>query len=88
MVFIFFLFGFIVKGLIILPVETAICITGKAHNAFVTTRSAEEFEDCLICNGGATCTLTKSLKNCSLRKPKVVVIQTVHGSTMMNSTYL
>ncbi len=42
----------------------------------------------MICDGGATCTLTKSLENFSLCKPKVVVIQTVHGLTMMNSTHL
>ncbi len=73
---------------IIIPAETAFHITGKIRGAYVTTRSDEELEDCLICDGGATCTLTKSLENCSLCKPKVVVIQTAYGTTMMKSTHL
>jgi hypothetical protein len=32
-----------------IPVETVDFITGKAHSAFVTTRSEEELEDFLIC---------------------------------------
>jgi hypothetical protein len=72
---------------IIIPVETADFITGKAHCAFVTTRSEEELDDSLICDGGSTCTLTKRLENCTLCKPKVVVIQTANESTMMKSTY-
>jgi hypothetical protein len=73
---------------IIIPAETASYITSKICCAYITTRSDEELEDCLICDGGATCTLTKSLENCSLCKPKVVVIQTAHGTTMMNSAHL
>jgi hypothetical protein len=46
------------RKVIIIPVETASYITGKVHGAYVTTRSDEELEDCLICDGGATCTLT------------------------------
>ena len=56
------------RKVIVIPEETANFITGKAHSAFVTTRSEEEMEDALICDGGATCTL----ENCSLCKPKVV----------------
>ena len=48
---------------IIIPEETAFRITGKIRGAYVTTRSDKELEDCLICDGGATCTLTKSLEN-------------------------
>jgi hypothetical protein len=73
---------------IIIPAESASYITGKIRSAYVTTRSDEEWEDCLVCDGGATCTLMKSLENCSLCKPKVVVIQTAHGTTIMNSTHL
>ena len=78
----------ITAKVIIIPAKTASYITGRIRGAYVTTRSDEELEDCLICDGGATCTLTKSLKNCSLCKPKVVVIQTAHGTTIMNSTHL
>jgi hypothetical protein len=73
---------------IIIPLEAAKFNTGKAHCAFVTTRSEEEMEDCLICDGGTTCILTKSLEKCSLCKPKVVVIQTAHESTVINATHL
>ena len=61
---------------------------GHAHSAFVSTRSIEDMED--ECGGGATqaCTLTKSLENCTLRKPKVVEVQTAHGATKMNTTHL
>jgi hypothetical protein len=72
---------------IIIPEETAFRITGKIRGAYVTTRSDKELEDCLICNGGATCTLRKSLGDCFPCKPKVVVIQTAHGTTIMNSTH-
>ena len=73
-----------------LPVETCIFIMGHAHSAFVSTRSIDEMEDALICDGGATssCTLTKSLENCTLCKPKVAEIQTAHGATIMRKTYL
>ncbi len=73
---------------IIIPAETASYITGKIRGAYVTTRSDKDLEDCFICDGGATWTLTEILENCSLCTPKVVVIQTAHGSTMMNSTHL
>jgi hypothetical protein len=70
------------RKVIIVPVETAntVTITGKAHSAFVITRLEEELEKSLILN------LDKEPENCILCKPKVVVIQTAHGSTMMNST--
>ncbi len=78
-------------------------MTGKAQSALVTTKPEEEFEDSLICDGGATWPLTKNLENCSLyklkdlenctlckllHKPKVVINQMAHVSTMMNSTHL
>ncbi len=44
-------------------------------------------EDALICDGGATSTLTKLLENCTLVKQKVVEIQTAHGGTQMNTTH-
>ena len=71
---------------IFIPVETSNFIMGHAQSAFVSTRSIDDMEDALICGGGATCTLTKSLENCTLCKPKVVEIQTAHGATIM-STY-
>ncbi len=37
------------RKVIIVPVETASYITSKVHGAYVTTRSDEELEDCLIC---------------------------------------
>ena len=63
---------------IIIPVETCNFIMGHAHSAFVSTRSIEDMEDSLICDGRATCTLTKTLENCTLCKQKVVEIQTAH----------
>ena len=73
---------------IILPVETCNFIMGHAHSAFVSTRSIDDIEDALICDGGATCTLTKSLENCTQCKQKVVEIQTAHGATIMRTTHL
>ena len=61
---------------------------GRAHNAIVSTRSVADMEDALICDGGATCTLTKTLKNCTLCKPKVVDLQTAQGATLMSTTHL
>ena len=66
---------------IIIPTETANYIMGYAHSTFVSTRSVSDMEDALICDGGATvhsatCTLTKTLENCTQCKPKVVDIQT------------
>ena len=56
--------------LVIVPVETSNFIVGHAHSAFVSTRSIDEMEDSLICERGATCTLTKSLENCTQRWQK------------------
>ena len=61
---------------------------GHAHSAFVSTRSIDNMEYSLICDGGATCTLTKSLENCTQCKQKVVEIQTAHGATIMRTTHL
>jgi hypothetical protein len=57
---------------IIIPTETANYIMGHAHSAFVSTRTKSDMEDPLICDGGATytCTLTKTLENCTQCKPK------------------
>ena len=73
---------------VIFPVETCNFIMGHAHSTFVSTRPIDDMEDTLICDGGATCTLTKSLENCTLCKPKVVEIQTAHGATIMRTTHL
>ena len=51
--------------LITIPAETANFIMGRAHSAFVSTRSVSDMQDALICDGGATCTLTKTLENCT-----------------------
>ena len=51
-------------GDIIIPTETANYNMGHEHSAFVSTRSVLDMEDALICDGGATCTLTKTLENC------------------------
>ncbi len=50
------------RKVIIIPAETAFRITGKIRCAYVTTRSDEELEDSFICDGRASCTLTKSLE--------------------------
>ncbi len=72
---------------IIIPTETANYIMGYAHSAFVSTRTMLDMEDTLRCDGGATCTLTKTLENCTQCKPKVVEIQTAQGATMMSTTH-
>ncbi len=59
----------------------------RSESAFVSTRMLADMEDTLICDGGATSTLTKSLKNCTLVKQKVEEIQTAHGSTKMSTTH-
>ena len=41
----------------------------------------------MICDGGATCILTKTLENCTQCKPKVVDIQTAQGATLMSTTH-
>jgi hypothetical protein len=68
----------------------------RSESAFVSTRILADMEDAfkLICDGGATSTLTvtKSLENsgCTLVKQKVVEIQTAHwhhdGGTQMNTS--
>ncbi len=73
---------------IIIPSETANYIMGRAHGAFVSTRSVADMEDALICHGGATCTSTKTLENCTQCKLKVVDIQAVQGATIMSTTHL
>ena len=37
--------------MIIIQVETCNCIMGHAHSAFVSTRSIDDMEDALICDG-------------------------------------
>ena len=60
----------------------------KLISVRVSTRSIEDMENALICDGGATCTLTKSLKNCTVCKPKVVEVHTAHGATIRRTTHL
>jgi hypothetical protein len=62
-------------------------ILERSESAFVSTRALADMEDALICDGGATSTLTRSLKNCALVKQKVVDIQTAHGATLMSTTH-
>ncbi len=73
--------------MIIIPTETANYIVGHAHSAFVSTRTMSDMEDALICDRGATCTMTKTLENCTQCKPKVVdsEIQTVQGAIIMST---
>jgi hypothetical protein len=59
----------------------------RSESAFVSTRILADMEDALICDGGATSTLTKSLENSTLIKQKVVEIQTAHDGTQMSSTH-
>ena len=72
---------------IIIPTETAKYIMGHAHSTFVSTRSVSDMEDALICDGGATCTLTRTLENCTHCKSKVVDIQTAQGASLMSTTH-
>ena len=64
---------------IFIPESTMNIIMARSESAFVSTRILADMEDALICDGGATSTLTKSLENCTLVKLKVVEIQTAHG---------
>ncbi len=77
--------------MIIIPTETANYIMGRAHSAFVSTRSVAGMEDASICDGEATFTLTKTftltLEYCTQCKLKVVEIQTAQGATIMSTTY-
>ncbi len=63
---------------------------GRAMNAFVSIRSlmnmeVRSLEGAFIRDGGAIGTLTRILENCTLCNPKVVEIQTEHGSTSMST---
>ncbi len=62
-------------------------IMDRAQSAFVSTRSLAELEGALICDGGATSTLTRSLENCTLVEQKVGDIQTAHSATLMSTTH-
>ena len=73
---------------VIIPVEAANYIMGQALHASVSTTWIEDMENTLICDGGATCTPTKCLENCSVCKPKKVEIQTTHGMSLMKTTHL
>jgi hypothetical protein len=53
---------------IIISQSTMNIIMACSESAFVSTRIIADMEDALICDGGATSTLTKSLKNCTLVK--------------------
>ncbi len=54
-------------------------IMARPERAFVSTRVLADMEDALICDGGATYTLTKSLENCTRVQQKKVDIQIAHG---------
>ena len=71
---------------IVISESTMNIIMDRSESAFVCTRILAE-EDALICDGGATSTLTKSLENCTLVKQKVVEIQTAHCGTQMSTTH-
>jgi hypothetical protein len=48
---------------IFIPESTINVIMDRGQSAFVSTRSLAELEDALICDGGATSTLTRLLEN-------------------------
>ncbi len=62
-------------------------IMDRPESAFVSTRVLADMEEALVCDDGATSTLTKSLENCTLVQQKVVDMQTVHGGTQMSTTH-
>jgi hypothetical protein len=72
---------------IFIPGSTMNVIMDRAQRAFVCTRSLAESEDALICDGGVTSTLTRSLENRMLVKEKVVDIQTAHGVSLMSTSH-
>ncbi len=80
-----------IANVIIIPTETANYIMGHgrhAHSTFVSTRAMSDMEDAFIWDGGATCTLTKTLENCTQCRQKVVEIQTAQGATIISTTHL
>ena len=73
---------------IIIPKKTANFIMGRALSAFVSTRPIADMDGRLIGDDGATSTLTKTLENYTLCKPKVMGIQTAHFATLMSTSHL
>jgi hypothetical protein len=71
---------------IFIPEPTVNIVTDRAQSAFASTRSIAALEDALICDCGATSTLTRSLENCAHVRPKVVAIQTAHGATFLSTS--
>jgi hypothetical protein len=63
---------------IFIPESTMNIIIDRPESAFVSTRVLADMEDALMCDGGATSTLTKSLGNCTPVQQKVEDIQTAH----------
>jgi hypothetical protein len=59
----------------------------RSERAFVSTRALADMEDALICDGGATSILTKSLENWTLVNQTVVEIQTARGNTQISTTH-
>ena len=51
---------------IVIQESTMNIIMDRSESAFVSTRILADMEDALICDGGATSILTKSLENCTL----------------------
>ena len=68
---------------IIIPAKTANYIMGSA---FVSTRSVADTEDALICDGGATCNLTRPLKIVHSANRRRWTFQTAQGATLMSTT--
>ncbi len=72
---------------IVISESTMNIIMDRSASAFVSTRALADMEDALICDGGATSTMTNSLEKCTLVQQKVVEIQTAHGGTQVSTTH-
>ncbi len=72
---------------IFIPESTMNIIMNRPESAFISTRVLADIEDALICDGGATFTLTKSLENCTRVQQKVADIQTAYGGTLLSTTH-
>ena len=74
---------------IVISEKAARAIKGKAEFAYLREEftSTEEIKP-VICDGGATSTLSSSFENCTDCQPKTVEIKTAEGGAVMTTTHV
>ncbi len=74
---------------IVISEKAACAIKGEAEFAFLGEEftSPEEIKP-VICDGGATSTLSSSFENCTDCQPKTVEIKTAEGGVVMTTTHV